>query len=121
MLVKKDKLFKALVLLNGIISFVITIKIFNKNNYDLENISVGFVILTFYAIIWYYSLYKIYNFSKFGIKLYIILTVLGFIFNILSNFSFLDKPLYILNLSEHMIIGSILTFSFFSNLKSRFK
>ena len=45
----------------------------------------------------------------------------GFIFNILSNLAYLDKTLYIMTISEHMIIGSILTFSYFSKLKSKFK
>ena len=81
----------------------------------------GLVITTCYAAIWFFSLYKIYNFSKFGLYLYISLIFLGFIFNILSNLSYLDKILYIMTISEHMIIGSILTFSYFSKLKSKFK
>ena len=81
----------------------------------------GLVITTCYAAIWFFSLYKIYNFSKFGLYLYISLIFLGFIFNILSNLAYLDKTLYIMTISEHMIIGSILTFSYFSKLKSKFK
>ncbi|MBF95894.1 MAG: hypothetical protein CFH34_01169 [Alphaproteobacteria bacterium MarineAlpha9_Bin4] len=118
---KIEKLFKSLVLVNGLISVIITIKIFNKNNYNLEYISTGLLIMTIYAGIWFFSLYKIYNFSKFGLRLYISLTFLGFLFNILSNLSFLDKYLYLLTLAEHMIIGSILTFSYFSKVKLKFK
>ena len=81
----------------------------------------GLVITTCYAAIWFFSLYKIYNFSKFGLYLYISLIFLGFIFNIISNLSYLNKTLYIMTISEHMIIGSILTFSYFSKLKSKFK
>jgi len=33
----------------------------------------------------------------------------------------LDKTLYVMTISEHLIIGSILTFSYFSKLKSKFK
>ena len=35
--------------------------------------------------------------------------ILGFLFNILSNFSYLIKYIFI-TVAEHMIIGSILTF-----------
>ena len=114
-------LFKSLILANSFISIIITIKIFYKNNYNFHEATAGLLIMFLYAGIWFYSLYKIYNFSKFGLRLYIIMTFLGFLFNILSNLSFLDKPLYVLTLAEHMIIGSIITFSYFSKLKSKFK
>tara|TARA_B100000029_G_C17315585_1_gene866116 strand:+ start:446 stop:814 length:369 start_codon:yes stop_codon:yes gene_type:complete len=114
-------LFKSLILANSFISIIITIKIFYKNNYNFYEASTGLLIMLLYAGIWFYSLYKIYNFSKFGLRLYITMVFLGFLFNILSNLSFLDKSLYVLTLAEHMIIGSILTFSYFSKLKSKFK
>ncbi len=115
------KLYKSLILANSFISIIIAIKIFYKNNYNFYEISTGLLIMLLYAGIWFFSLYKIYNFSKFGLRLYIAMIFLGFIFNILSNLSFLDKTLYVLTLAEHMIIGSILTFSYFSKVKSKFK
>ena len=61
------------------------------------------------------------NFSKFGLRIYVCCTFLGFLFNILSNFSYLNKIIYLLTVTEHMIIGSILTFTYFSKIKTKFK
>ena len=108
-----EKIFKSLVWSNFVISVFITLKIFANNNYNFSSeISIGLLITFIYAGIWFYALYKIYNFSKFGLRIYICCTLLGFLFNILSNFSYLDKTIYILTVTEHMIIGSILTFSY---------
>ena len=118
---KLEKIFKSLIIVNFLISILITINIFYSNDYNFDQINLGLVITILYALIWFFSLYKIYNYSKIGLNLYISLTFLGFFFNILSNLSYLGKALYILSLTEHMIIGSILTFSFFSKLNSKFK
>ena len=118
---KLEKVFKSLIIVNFLISILITINIFYSNDYNFDQINLGLVITILYALIWFFSLYKIYNFSKIGLNLYISLTFLGFFFNILSNLSYLGKTLYILSLTEHMIIGSILTFSYFSKLNSKFK
>ena len=118
---KLEKVFKSLIIVNFLISILITINIFYSNDYNFDQINLGLVITILYALIWFFSLYKIYNFSKVGLNLYISLTFLGFCFNILSNLSYLSKALYILSLTEHMIIGSILTFSYFSKLNSKFK
>ncbi len=115
-----EKIYKSLVILNAFISLIITINILSKNNYNLDNVSIGLLVLLVYAGIWFFSLYKIYNFKKLGLKLYITLVILGLIFNILSNITYLNKILYIFTITEHMVIGSILTFSFFSKLKSKF-
>ncbi len=116
-----EKYFKTLVISNAIISVLITVNFFIKNTYSFKNISIGLIVLVAYALIWFYSLYKIYNYSRFGLNLYISLSILGFIFNILSNLSYLDKKLYLFTLAEHMIIGSIITFCYFSKIKSKFK
>ncbi len=116
-----EKIFQSLVWLNFFISIIITIKIFIRNNYSFYEISTGLVITIIYASVWFYALYKIYNFSKNGLRIYISLTLLGFLFNILSNLSYLDKMIYLLTVTEHMIIGSIITFSYFSKIKSKFK
>ena len=116
-----EKVYKSLVWSNLFISIIITFKIFVINNYSFSEMSIGLIITVIYGTIWFYSLYKLYNFSKSGLKLYICLTILGFIFNILSNLSYLDKTIYLLTVTEHMIIGSILTFSYFSKIKSKFK
>ena len=116
-----EKIFKGLVLGNSFISVIITVKIFYKNNYNLQDVSWGLLIMVIYALIWFYSLYKIYNFSRFGLKIYISLTILGFLFNIISNLSYADKSLFLLTLSEHLIIGSLITFSFFTKVKLKFK
>tara|TARA_B100000073_G_C23304130_1_gene399907 strand:+ start:8 stop:388 length:381 start_codon:yes stop_codon:yes gene_type:complete len=116
-----EKIFKSLVWSNFFISIIITFKIFMINNYHFLEVSAGLIITSIYASVWFYSLYKIYNFSKSGLRIYISLTLLGFLFNILSNLSYLDKTIYLLTVTEHMIIGSILTFSYFSKIKSKFK
>ena len=121
MLKNIEKVFRSLIWLNFFISIIITVKIFLRNNYNLLEISTGLIVTTLYALIWFYSLYKIYNFSKMGLRIYISLTLIGFLFNILSNLSYLDKTIYIFTVTEHMVIGSILTFSYFSKIKSKFK
>ena len=116
-----EQIYKTLILINCFISVVITLKIFIRNNYTFSEMSMGLLVTIIYGSIWFFSLYKIYNFSKIGLRIYISLTFLGFIFNILSNLSYLDKTIYIFTLTEHIIIGSILTFAYFSKIKSKFK
>ena len=117
-----EKIFKSLVLINFLISVLITFKVYTNYNYNFsKELSIGLIITFIYAGIWFYSLYKIYNFSKFGLRIYICCTLLGFIFNILSNLSYLDKIIYLLTVAEHMVIGSILTFTYFSKIKTKFK
>ena len=96
-----QKIYKGLIILNGLISIIITLRIFYKNNYSFENINIGLIAVIIYASIWFFSLYKIYNFSKIGLKIYISLTIF--------------------TLTEHMIIGSIITFSYYSKIKHKFK
>ena len=72
-----EKIFKTLILVNCFISVVITLKIF-INNYTFSEMSMGLLITIIYGSIWFYSLYKIYNFSKIGLRIYISLTFLGF-------------------------------------------
>ena len=91
---KLEKIFKSLIIVNCLISILITINIFYSNDYNFDQINLGLVITILYALIWFFSLYKIYNFSKIGLNLYISLTFLGFFFNILSNLSYLGKALY---------------------------
>ena len=73
-----EKIFKSLVGANFFISVVITYKIFILNNYSFLEMSAGLVITAIYASIWFYALYKIYNFSKSGLRIYISLTIIGF-------------------------------------------
>ena len=122
MLKNIEKTFKSLVLINFFISVLITIKVFSNFGYNFSSeISIGLLITFIYAGIWFYSLYRIYNFSKFGLRIYVCCTFLGFLFNILSNFSYLTKIIYLLTVAEHMIIGSILTFAYFSKINTKFK
>ena len=117
-----ERIFKTLVLFNFVISVFITLKVFTNYNYNIySEISIGLLVTFLYAGIWFYALYKIYNFSKFGLRIYICCSLLGFLFNILSNLSYLDKTIYLLTVTEHMIIGSILTFTYFSKIKTKFR
>ena len=59
-----EQIFKTLILINSFISVVITLKIFIKNNYTFSEMSTGLLITIIYGSIWFYSLYKIYNFSN---------------------------------------------------------
>ena len=81
-------------------------------------LTVGIIII--YAGLWFFSLYMLYKLSKIGRLFYIYLVLIGFLFNILSNTGDLGKIYYILSLFEHVIIGSILTFAYFSKIKSYF-
>ena len=113
--------FRLLVLANGLISSIITIQIINNILYKTEFSSVTLSIILSYGLIWFFSLYRLYNFSKKGLTLYIVLVCVGYIFNILSNFNEFNRFFYILTLTEHLIIGSIITFSLFTKIKSLFK
>ena len=89
--------------------------------YNIEKISSRTFIIILYASTWFFSLYKIYNFSKIGLKIYIYMVIIGFILSILSNLKIFGQVYYFLSLFEHLIIGSIITFSYFSKLKVKFK
>lgn len=118
MMSKDIKIFKILIVLNTIASLIITYQIIL---YNIEKIDFKVYFISFYALIWFFSLYKLYNFSKIGLKLYLLLVIFGFILNALSDYKVFGALYYFMSLFEHLIIGGILAFSFFSNIKLRFK
>ena len=115
---KDFKLFRYFVISNAIISLALTIHIFL---YNIELFSPKSFMILIYAFIWFFSLYKIYNFSNLGLKVYISLVLMGFLFNILSNTQVFSKFYYITSLFEHIIIGAILSLAYFSKIQSKFK
>ena len=117
----KDKTifyFRLLIALNIFVSIALTYIII-LYNIDYYNFLTFFIAI--YASAWFFSLYKIYNFSKFGLKAYISMVILGFILGIFSDLKIFGQFYYILSLFEHLIIGSIITFSYFTKLKIKFK
>ena len=110
--------FKLLIILNVCVSITLTYTIIL---YNIEYFNYFIIFITIYASAWFFSLYKIYNFSKNGLKAYIFMVILGFILGVFSDFKIFGKFYYILSLLEHLIIGSIITFSYFSKLKIKFK
>ena len=115
---KELRYFKFLILVNTVISLILT---YNIILYNIEYINLKIIFILLYASIWFFSLYKVYFLSKFGLKLYISLVILGILLSILSNLKIYGKIYYILSLLEHMIIGSIIVFSYFSKIKAKFK
>ena len=115
------KVFQLLVAINAIISLTITYLIVSKVLYNKEFFSFTVFIILLYGTVWFFSLYKIYTFSNIGIKIYMVLVLVGYIFNILSNFKDFNQLFYILTLTEHLVIGSIITFALFTKIKSSFK
>ena len=115
---KELRYFKFLILVNTVISLILT---YNIILYNIEYINLKIIFILLYAFIWFFSLYKVYFLSKFGLKLYISLVILGILLSILSNLKIYGKIYYILSLLEHMIIGSIIVFSYFSKIKAKFK
>ena len=110
--------FRLLVVLNISVSIALT---YNIILYNIEYFNSITIFITIYASAWFFSLYKIYNFSKTGLKAYISMVILGFILGIFSDLKIFGKFYYVLSLFEHLIIGSIITFSYFSKLKIKFK
>jgi len=110
--------FRSLVLLNAALSCIITYVIIL---YNIENIDQKILLIISYALIWFYTLYKIYNFSKLGLNLYVILVVLGFILNALSDIKVYGKFYYTTSLFEHIVIGGILALSYLSKIKGKFR
>lgn len=110
--------FKLLIILNICVSITLTYIIIL---YNIEYFNYFTILITIYASAWFFSIYKIYNFSKNGLKAYIFMVVLGFILGIFSDLKIFGKLYYIMSLLEHLIIGSIITFSYFSKLKIKFK
>ena len=49
------------------------------------------------------------------------MVILGFILGVFSDLKIFGQFYYILSLFEHLIIGSIITFSYFSKLNIKFK
>ena len=76
---KEIKVFKFLVILNTIASIAITHQIIL---YNLEYLDFKIYFILFYGFIWFFSLYRIYFFSKAGLKLYVLLVTFGFILNL---------------------------------------
>ena len=110
--------FKLLIILNICVSIFLTCTIIL---YNIEYFNYFTIFITIYASIWFFSLYKIYNFSKFGLKAYISMVILGFILGFFSDLKIFGQFYYILSLFEHLIIGSIITFSYFTKLKIKFR
>ena len=110
--------FKVLIILNICVSITLTYTIIL---YNIEYFNYFTIFITIYASAWFFSLYKIYNFSKNGLKAYISMVVLGFMLGIFSDLKIFGKFYYIMSLLEHLIIGGIITFSYFSKLKIKFK
>ena len=117
MLTKEIKVFKFLVILNTIASIAITHQIIL---YNLEFLNFKIYLILFYGFIWFFSLYKIYFFSKIGLKLYVLLVTFGFILNMLSDYKVYGPIYYFMTLFEHLIIGAIISLSFFSKIKTKF-
>ena len=117
MLAREIKIYRFLVIFNTIISIAITHQII-LYNIEFLNFKIYFILL--YALIWFFSLYKIYFFSKIGLKLYILLVSFGFILNMLLDFKIFGPLYYFMTLFEHLIIGAIIALSFFSKIKTKF-
>ena len=117
MLTKEIKFFKFLVILNTVVSIFITYQIIL---YNLENLAFKVYFILFYGLIWFFSLFKIYYFSKIGLKLYVLLVTFGFILNMLSDYKVYGSLYYFMTLFEHLIIGAIIALSFFSKIKTKF-
>jgi hypothetical protein len=110
--------FRLLIALNICVSIALTYIIIL---YNIDYYSFLTFFIAVYASAWFFSLYKIYNFSKLGLKAYISMVILGFILGIFSDLKIFGQFYYILSLFEHLIIGSIITFSYFSKLKNKFR
>ena len=117
MLAKEIKVFKFLIILNTIASIAITHQIIL---YNLEHLDFKIYLILFYGCIWFFSLYKIFYFSKIGLKLYILLVTFGFILNMFSDYKVYGSLYYFMTLFEHLIIGAIISLSFFSKIKTKF-
>ena len=117
MLAKEIKVFKFLVILNTIASIAITYQIIL---YNIEYLDFKIYFILFYGFIWFFSLYRIYFFSKVGLKLYVLLVTFGFILNMLSDYKVYGSLYYFMTLFEHLIIGAIIALSFLSKIKTKF-
>ena len=117
MLAKEIKVFKCLVILNTIASIFITQQIIL---YNLEYLDHKIYFILLYGIIWFFSLFKIFYFSKVGLKLYVLLVTFGFLLNMLSDYKVYGEFYYFMTLFEHLIIGAVIAMSFFSKIKTKF-
>ena len=117
MLDKEVKIYRLLVIINTVVSIAITHQII-LYNIEYLNFKIYFILL--YALIWFFSLYKIFYFSNIGLKIYILLVTFGFILNMLSDYKVFGPLYYFMTLFEHLVIGAIIALSFFSKLKNKF-
>ena len=115
------KSLRILIILNALVSFCITWNIFVVQNFSLLKFNLSTLIILIYAGLWFFCLYKLYTLSKFGRIFYLYLVVVGFIFHIISNTDIFGKIYYTLSLFEHLIIGSIITITYLTKIKSDFK
>ena len=91
-----------------------------KNKFKVNNLDYKIYLILFYGFIWFFSLYKIFYFSKIGLKLYVLLVTFGFVLNMLSDYKVYGSLYYFMTLFEHLIIGAIISLSFFSKIKTKF-
>ena len=117
MLAREVKIYRLLVIINTIISIAITHHIIL---YNIEYLNYKLYFILLYAFIWFFSLYKVYNFSKIGLKIYVLLVTFGFVLNMLSDYKIFGSLYYFMTLFEHLIIGAIIALSFVSKLKNKF-
>ncbi len=113
--------YKFLIILNTLLSLIISynilvITLINEKEF-IYPYNTSFVILMFYAIAWFFSLYQLFIFKKIGLQIYIFLLVLGIIMNIIGDISSFGKLMTILSLIEHLVIGSIISLSLYSPVK----
>ena len=117
MIASEIKVYRFLVIFNTLISIAITHQIIL---YNIEFLSLKIYFILLYALLWFFSLYKIYYFSKIGLKIYILLVTFGFILNMASDFKVFGPLYYFMTLFEHLIIGAIIALSLFSKIKTKF-
>ena len=124
-----DLIFKRLVLIDlAIISFFLVTAFFIPESERVANFNTNlpeyniliYVLLLVWLIIFYLSIYLLYNFKPLGKQLYLANFILVNLLNILMGPVALDEWVYLADGLSSAIAGAILVLLYFSPLKKKF-
>ena len=124
-----DLIFKRLVLIDlAIISFFLVTAFFFPESEMVANFNANlpelniliYVLLLVWLIIFYLSIYFLYNFKPLGKQLYLANFILVNLLNILMGPVALDEWVYLADGLSSAIAGAILVLLYFSPLKKKF-
>ena len=118
-----EKLFKRMIILHILILVMFIVLPYSAPYEINENDQVVLLVGLILMVIYFYNLYLLFNFKSLGKTLYIPLTFFTIFFTLLLPIQFTYQPnhfFYIGEILNSMVSGAIITFIYFTDIKSKF-